>query len=160
MLRERRREGRNIDPVTHVALYRSGLAGWLYASRCALPSAWAKRAVEDIVAQSIPRNAGLDVTGALLFTGSRFVQFLEGPVDSIVAIRRSILADKRHHDIVTFLSGGRAERVFSNWSLAYAGPSLFVADKIEHLLHDGVHDTSAVIDLLEQFVIIAEVKKI
>ncbi|MBB3956633.1 BLUF domain-containing protein [Novosphingobium sediminicola] len=140
-------------------LYRSGLAGWLYASRCALPSAWAQRAVDDIVVKSIPRNASLEVTGALLFTGSRFVQFLEGPAESVVAIRQNILADRRHHDIVTFLSGGRAERIFSNWSLAYAGPSLFVADKIENLFHNGVHNTSEVIDLLEQFVIIAEANK-
>lgn len=145
--------------MTQSALYRSGLAGWLYASRCALPSAWAQRAVEDIVEKSIPRNASLSVTGALLFTGSRFVQFLEGPADSVVAIRQNILADRRHHDIVTFLSGGRAERVFSNWSLAYAGPSLFVADKVENMFHSGVKDTGEIIDLLEQFVMISEAKK-
>ncbi|MBN9143994.1 MULTISPECIES: BLUF domain-containing protein [unclassified Novosphingobium] len=145
--------------MTQLPLQGTGLAGWLYASRCALPSAWAQRAVDDIVAKSVPRNAALDVTGALLFTGARFVQFLEGPAESIVAIRQNILADRRHHDIVTFLSGGRAERVFSNWSLAYAGPSLFVADKVENLFHTGIRHTAEIIDLLEQFVIISEANK-
>ncbi|WCT76175.1 BLUF domain-containing protein [Novosphingobium humi] len=145
--------------MTHPPLQRSGLVGWLYASRCALPLVWAQRAVDDIVEKSIPRNAALDVTGALLFTGSRFVQFLEGPAQSIATIRQSILADRRHHDIVTFLSGSRAERVFSNWSLAYAGPSLFVADKVENLFHAGIKNTNEIIDLLEQFVIIAQADK-
>lgn len=145
--------------MTHPPLQRTALAGWLYASRCALPSAWAQRAVDDIVEKSIPRNAALDVTGALLFTGSRFVQFLEGPAESVVSIRQNILADRRHHDVVTFLSGSRAERVFSNWSLAYAGPSLFVADKVENLFHNGVRHTADIIDLLEQFVIISEAGK-
>lgn len=144
--------------MTYPAPHRFGLVGWLYASRCALPTAWAQRAVDAIVEQSIARNASMNVTGALLFTGSRFVQFLEGPAESLAALRRNVLADRRHHHIVTFLSGGRAERVFSNWSLAYAGPSLFVADKVENLLHTGVKNTAEMIDLLEQFVMISEAK--
>ena len=145
--------------MSGLSLYRSGLTGWLYASRCALPSAWAPKAVEDIVEKSVPRNVSLQVTGALLFTGTRFVQFLEGSADSIASIRRSILADKRHYDITTILSGNRAERIFSNWSLAYAGPSLFVADKVESLFHEGIRNASEIIDLLEQFVIISEANK-
>lgn len=144
--------------MTSLLSRHAGLDCWLYASECTLPSAWAPKAVEDIVAKSIPRNAGLEVTGALLFTGSRFVQFLEGPADCVAAIRRSIMGDTRHQDVATFLTGERRERIFSNWSLAYAGPSVFVADKVENLFHAGLNDTSAIIAMLEQFVM-AEARK-
>jgi hypothetical protein len=128
------------------------LDSWLYASQCTLPTAWAPKAVGDIVEKSIPRNAALAVTGALLFTGARFVQFLEGPAAGIAEIRDSILADTRHQGITTLPSGARAARIFSGWSLAYAGPSVFVSDKVESLFRDGIGDAAEMIHLLEQFV--------
>jgi hypothetical protein len=129
------------------------LHGWLYASECILPQAWAAKAVEDIVAKSVPRNASAGVTGALLFTGARFVQFLEGPGASVDTIRRGILADQRHDRIVTLQAGPRIERIFRQWSLAYAGPSLFVADRVDALLDAGLGDIAEMIMLLEEFVI-------
>jgi hypothetical protein len=140
--------------MTHTTAGDAGLDGWLYASECALPPAWAPRAVEDIVARSMPRNAALGVTGALLFTGARFVQFLEGPASSIATLRRSILADTRHHKVSTFLIGQRRDRMFRDWSLAYAGPSIFVADKVESLFQGGLRDTAEILALLEHFVMI------
>lgn len=103
--------------------------------------------------KSLPRNAALSVTGALLFTGSRFVQFLEGPVDGVATIRRSVLADARHQNIVTFLHDERTERIFRNWSLAYAGPAVFVADRVDALFNAGGGDIAEIMGLLEQFVI-------
>lgn len=121
---------------------------WLYASDCALPQSGAPRAVDDIVATSLPRNAGGAVTGALLFTGTRFVQFLEGPAPGVAAIRRSITADTRHRNIRTVMEGPWAQRRFADWSLAYNGPSLFVADRVEALLGG---DVEAILSLLCEF---------
>ncbi|WP_206240206.1 BLUF domain-containing protein [Novosphingobium terrae] len=126
---------------------------WLYASHCALPSAWALKAVEDIVAKSIQRNASLQVTGALLFNGTRFVQFLEGPADGVAAIRQSILADSRHRNVTTFMTEQQSCRIFSNWSLAYVGPSVFISDKIESMVRNIPSAPSEVVSMLRSFVI-------
>lgn len=130
---------------------RPALDCWLYASDCILPQPWTPKAVEDIVATSVRRNAGLAVTGALLFTGARFVQFLEGPATGIAAIRHSIMADTRHRNVQTIMDGPHHRRDFESWSLAYNGPSLFVADRVDALLGGHRDDTEAIISLLREF---------
>lgn len=137
-------------------MVRSQITVWLYASRCALPWICPRKAVENIVTQSIPLNASLEVTGALLYTGTRFVQFLEGPAEGVAFIRKNIRADIRHYDVVTLLSGQRTERIFSNRPLAYAGPSLWGTPDVDQVLHDRIQNASEIINLLEQFVIISE----
>lgn len=124
---------------------------WLYASDCALPQTWAPRAVENIVATSLARNAAASVTGALLFTGTHFVQFLEGPAPGVAAIRRSITADTRHRAIRTLREGPWTQRRFADWSLAYAGPSLFVADRVDALLGGQGGDVETILSLLHEF---------
>jgi hypothetical protein len=136
---------------TQRSMPRPDLTCWLYASVCALPQSWAPRAVEDIVATSLARNADSAVTGALLFTGTHFVQFLEGPAQGMAAIRHSIAADTRHHTIRTILEGPRAERRFADWSLAYTGPSLFVADRVQGLLDGQGDDVEGMLNLLREF---------
>lgn len=107
---------------------------WLYRSTCPLLIEESQQAVADIVDVSIPRNDSLAVTGALLFTGTRFAQYLEGPEASIIALRASILRDPRHQDVTTLIQGAYARQLFSGWSLAYAGPSRFVADTVDRAI--------------------------
>ena len=45
--------------------------------------------MQAIQAVSQSRNATLDVTGALIWTGERFSQFIEGPAASVAALRQS-----------------------------------------------------------------------
>ena len=97
------------------------------------------RAIVDI---SIPRNASLQVTGALLFTGRHFAQYLEGPSAGIAALKASILRDPRHDDVQTIAEGAYEHRRFLTWSLAYAGPSHFVASKVEDALTAALNDSA------------------
>jgi hypothetical protein len=57
---------------------------------------------------------------------ANFAQILEGPPDAIAELKRCIQADNRHSDIRTIEIGQLKTRRFSDWSLAYAGPSVFV----------------------------------
>lgn len=98
----------------------------LYASRALVAGAAADAAVEDIVRISRQRNNALDVTGALLFSGGHFAQWLEGSPESVEALMHSIGRDPRHTDIVILESGPAAARRFPDWTLAYAGRSTFV----------------------------------
>jgi hypothetical protein len=71
----------------------------LYISRSRLQSDSAGACIQDVVATSRIRNSGLDVTGALLFTGSHFAQILEGPPSSVEELMQSIKRDPRHDSV-------------------------------------------------------------
>src|SRR4051812_29092633 len=94
---------------------------WLYASRSVLPNPELRSSVSDIVAWSRRRNPELMVTGALIFTGSFFAQYIEGPVAGIRHLMEAISRDDRHTDIRTISTGSITQRRFADWSLAYAG---------------------------------------
>ena len=130
---------------------------WFYICTSNLTGSDAEDQVRDIVAVSLPRNRSLDVTGALLFTGVRFAQYLEGPRSAITELRASIIADTRHEDVRTIASGPYEHRRFLRWSLAYAGPSRFVAAKVEkalvHALTDGQESVNALAEMLAGFAI-------
>ena len=132
-------------PIDASALHR-----WLYVSVCQLPAAWVEPAVADIVTASRTRNAALGVTGALLFTGRRFAQFIEGPEADLAAIRASIERDTRHAEIRTILDGRQQDRLFDDWSLAYAGPSLFVSGQMDAALNE-TGSADKLVQLLREF---------
>ncbi|HYZ48312.1 MAG TPA: BLUF domain-containing protein [Sphingomonas sp.] len=112
------------------------LVTWLYVSRSTLSPDQAAAAIAEIVHVSRARNAELKVTGALAFTGAAFGQFLEGPVESVEAVRASISRDARHEDILTVAEGAAPQRVFADWSLAYSGASSFFGRVLERVRQD------------------------
>lgn len=128
---------------------------WFYISTSRLDEADAEEHVRDIVTVSLQRNHSLNVTGALLFTGRRFAQYIEGPAAAIAELQESILQDPRHQDIDTLWCGSYSTRHFLTWSLAYAGPSQFVASKVEAALTDALNDRNggrdALLHMLEEF---------
>lgn len=131
------------------------LASWLYVSISRLTPEEAMEAVEKIVAVSRPRNRDLDVTGALLFTGQRFVQLLEGPPEGVAALQQSIFRDTRHCEVTTIHSRDTDDREFLGWSLAYAGPSRLVAkvvaDGIAESEREPSRGSAILVQLLHKF---------
>ena len=101
-----------------------GFHYWLYAS-CFSPGPKSRdiTIIDEIVSQSQSRNRVCAVTGALIFTGGHFSQYIEGPADGLQSIKQSILSDKRHSDARTFGEGMVRERRFGHWAMAYNGPS-------------------------------------
>ena len=91
----------------------------------------------SLVVDAQVRNASLGVTGALLFTGSKFAQYLEGTADALQLLMTSIRTDPRHENIVVVAEGQREDRQFSSWTLAYAGPAVFVARVVQAALNDA-----------------------
>ena len=67
------------------------------------------------------RNAALGVTGALLFDGRHFSQYLEGPSQALDTLMADIDLDPRHED-VRLLHRGVLEtpRRFAGWHMVYA----------------------------------------
>lgn len=112
----------------------SNLACWMYVSRAMVARDDADKVIDAIVAVSRPRNAALDVTGALIFSGDSFAQIIEGPTEAITELRARISRDARHGELLTVAEGtDQVGRDFADWSLAYSGTALFVEREIERI---------------------------
>lgn len=83
--------------------------------------------IDLILARSSESNARDALTGGLLFTGTRFVQTLEGGAVSVDAALVRIARDPRHAGLTVIDRRAVVVRNFPDWSLSYTGPSLFVA---------------------------------
>lgn len=112
------------------------LSELLYVSRSRVGPPQGAEAVADIVKVSTARNAGLGVTGALMWTGRAFAQMLEGDAAALDVLMTSINRDGRHHQLRVVQQGALDARRFPGWALAYAGPASFVSGLIEPLLQD------------------------
>lgn len=127
----------------------------LYVSRGRIAGAAAAVAVEEIVRVSRLRNGALGVTGALLFSGGHFAQWLEGSHPAVEALMRSIARDPRHSEIAILETGPAAARRFPDWTLAYAGRSTFVDGALAAALAGGDAGdsgrTGRILSLLEGF---------
>jgi hypothetical protein len=131
------------------------MISWTYLSRCVVPKEQQEATLKDIVVLSHPKNELLQVTGCLVFTGVYFAQLIEGPRASIGDLQKSIRADQRHTHVTTVFEEQIERRRFSEWSLAYAGPSVLVSRTIEEALNKvqarNNLDIERWIELMEQF---------
>ena len=58
-----------------------------------------------------------NVTGLLLYDGSRFAQLVEGPGEGIAAVIGRIGEDRRHHTLQVIEHAPTANRQFEGWAL-------------------------------------------
>ena len=108
----------------------------VYVSQSELPPLKADGEVERIVAISRRNNSALGITGALVFTGSRFAQVLEGSPSAVDGVHKRITADKRHGDVTTVHEALACARAFPEWAMAYHGPSSYVDRHLRALFQD------------------------
>jgi len=116
---------------------------WLYISVSALLADRQAAVLDAIVDVSRHRNADLGVTGALIFSGLRFAQLIEGPADSVAILRATIERDVRHRSVTTIEAGEVDGRLFEGWSLAYCGHSTFVDRELQRISAQHGHDVAA-----------------
>lgn len=116
---------------------------WMYVSRSCLAHASAPEAIEKIVREAQAYNVTSDVSGALLYTGSRFAQLIEGSSEAISRLRGSISADERHDDLVLLSPAAWTEPRFAGWALAYSGPSEYIAAAVERAAANGREQSHA-----------------
>ncbi len=76
-------------------------------------------ALQEILEQARRRNERLDVTGILLYREGRFVQYLEGSHDNVLAVYDDIAVDARHTDVRVLLQQPVLARRFSSWTMGY-----------------------------------------
>lgn len=110
------------------------LMSLLYVSRSTMPGDEAPATIENVVASARSYNPEHGLTGALLFTGEHFAQVLEGTPTAIEALMKNVSRDTRHDQIVVVSREPITKRRFGEWSMAYSGPSQFVARHVTRLL--------------------------
>lgn len=86
--------------------------------------------LRDLLSQARLNNHARAVTGALLFDGERFVQFVEGPVAVIDTLTRRLREDPRHHGFTLLGGGPLAMRRHRRWAAGYV--DIDRVDEFEH----------------------------
>ena len=84
------------------------------------------------------------MTGLLLFTDGKFMQYLEGPKAGVLSIFETIKSSSLHQDIVEISLQPLERREYGDWSMA------FLADIDAHVLPLAIDDDDGpLIDRLE-----------
>ncbi|WP_018410763.1 BLUF domain-containing protein [Methyloversatilis thermotolerans] len=91
----------------------------IYASRVA--SSVTRADVDAILACSQRNNARVGVTGALCFTGTMFLQCLEGGRQAVNEVYHRIAGDPRHRDPALLSFEEIVAREFGDWAMGYVG---------------------------------------
>ena len=129
----------------------------LYVSKSALSTESDYDIVQQIAKASAQANSLIGLTGALIFTGTHFVQILEGDRAEIDRLLTVIERDTRHTEMRIVERKSIAKRRFSTWSMAYMGPSRFVSRHVQLLLDQatgsrGWRASEWISDLMVEFV--------
>ncbi|MEO9634642.1 MAG: BLUF domain-containing protein [Parasphingorhabdus sp.] len=101
----------------------------------------------DILIQSRRNNPLKNVTGALLYTGSFFVQALEGAEASVRDVYAKVKKDPRHTDIKCLIETEVEEAEFGAWSMAFErtqiGPGADLEKQLAGLTENASDETRA-----------------
>lgn len=73
--------------------------------------------IEDISRVAMPNNKTLNITGLLYYTGTHFLQILEGPDHNVDDLMINILRDTRHHSLKVIFEDHISSRSLADWSL-------------------------------------------
>jgi hypothetical protein len=90
----------------------------VYSSRATAP--FDETHLASLLQQSRADNGRVDLTGMLLHRDGRFLQVLEGPDEAVRERMDAIAHDPRHESIRILLQETTTERLFPEWSMAYA----------------------------------------
>ena len=89
--------------------------------------------IQEILASSQIKNARLQVTGLLVYRSGNFIQYIEGPQESIHSLYQSICNDSRHTDMTVIDEGTVNARLFGDWQMGYrlySGTPVFGVDEL------------------------------
>ncbi|MEX3014827.1 BLUF domain-containing protein [Gymnodinialimonas hymeniacidonis] len=78
--------------------------------------------IEALSATCRRNNAGLELTGILVFHEGRFFQVLEGEDTALLSVMQAITKDARHTQLELLEHGPVERRAFQSWRMGYAMP--------------------------------------
>ena len=104
--------------------------------------------VAHLLQRARERNEDYGVTGVLLYHGGNFMQYIEGPKDSLDVIYDIIKKDDKHTGIIVVSREVIERRQFDDWSMAFQSREFegYVGSPGESMLGDmllGLPDDNA-----------------
>lgn len=84
-----------------------------------------------IIESSARDNPSRDLTGFLIYAQDQFVQYLEGPAESLDLLLADLARDRRHRDLAILHRQSAPARVFPGWRMQRVD---FSPGKVEHML--------------------------
>jgi hypothetical protein len=73
--------------------------------------------IDNILEASAKNNPGRKITGFLVFNGRNFLQLVEGPEASLLALMADINRDQRHSGVVRLEDNSIVDRACENWTM-------------------------------------------
>lgn len=73
--------------------------------------------IDNILASCKKNNGKLDITGVLLYSDQKFVQYLEGSQENITSLYEKIKGDDRHNQIFLISNSPIENRIFPSWEM-------------------------------------------
>lgn len=73
--------------------------------------------IQKILSSCKKNNVGLDITGVLLYSDSKFIQMVEGNGKTIGDLYEKIKLDSRHSSVYMISYGPIKERTFPSWHM-------------------------------------------
>ena len=86
--------------------------------------------IENILAACKTNNGPLNITGVLLYSQNRFIQYVEGESASLMALYDKIKKDGRHEKAVMISYSPITSRIFPSWQM---GSRKIASDDIRFL---------------------------
>ncbi|WP_254898851.1 BLUF domain-containing protein [Stenotrophomonas sp. NA06056] len=74
--------------------------------------------LDALLADATAFNRMAGVTGVLMFDGSRFLQYIEGPRDGLASVQARISNARRHGSVTQLAAGPIPARWFPRWTMA------------------------------------------
>lgn len=89
--------------------------------------------IDAVLRKSRINNAGLNITGMLLYTDGSFFQVLEGPEAAVDGLFEKISSDPRHGKVVKIIRESIVARAFGEWSMSYSHMTRSALDQVPGL---------------------------
>lgn len=74
--------------------------------------------IDRILASCKQHNPSLDITGVLLYSQAKFIQYVEGDAAQLSALYEKIKQDQRHENVRMISYGPIREKAFPSWHMA------------------------------------------
>lgn len=128
--------------MSMTAVEPSSLCSLVYTSTASRPLA--KSDFEHILDNARKRNIEEQVTGLLLFSEGKFMQYLEGPPSGVLKIFEIIKKSSLHQQITEVIQQPIGAREYGDWAM------FFLADGDEHSLPRDSQDAPLISHLEAQ----------
>jgi Sensors of blue-light using FAD len=77
-------------------------------------------ALERLLLSAREFNRGAGITGALLYSGTHFMQCFEGPEDAVRSVYQRIVDSRLHTEMVEYMNTLVPQRAFGEWTMGSA----------------------------------------